>query len=619
MGLFDFWGGKKKENTPVEAPPAVAESPAQQTPAIVAVEVPEAAIDNTPTTFEINDVTHYKRPLPTAVYGGDFMVAGGNTPITTVLYSGEKNFGEMGPVIKNVLDHDKLGRRAWDAYLKDEVVANITKKKTRFKVGRGLHLDAEPKNDVLQLFGINLTEEQIEEFNKKVESLWSVYANTPGIADYANRVPLGKIATRADINASNRGDVLIILRVDENDMVKVQLIDGEHVSTPVGLSTISNTGELVDNHIGFDYVWKNGNRIRNGVEIDDTGAHVAYHVRNGIGLEWKRIAARNRFGSLIAYLYTGQEFRLDNTRGIPHSAQVMESGKQLDEYTSAAVSSAVERARIAYTIEHEVNAEGLDPRINNMLKVVGGTRDSMDLPVDVNGEELAREMAISTNKQTFNMPPGSKVNALDSKSEIRYKEFFETRENSMSASMDVPPEVARNVFTSSYSASRGAMNLFAFILGIERGEMGDGFYQPIYNLQLDMWVLRNKIDAPGYIEAMRNGNKLILGAYRHANWEGQPLPEIDELNSVKAARLMLGEAFDHVPLSTVEKQMKKLGTGNYRASVVQAGEELKEAGEYGIEPKQKGVPLPEDKTDGETPDDKEKKKEKEDENDEAPE
>jgi capsid protein len=510
------------------------------------------------------------------------MHAGYGTSVVTMIYDGEKNYGEMGPVLNYKMDHDKLGQRAWQLFTESETIYSVTRQKSRYKIGTGLNLDCEPKREVLQLLGITLEDKAIEEFNSVVEALWSLYASTPGTADYRNRDTLDKIHLRADRNAELRGDVLVVLRIDELDNVKVQLIDGEHVCTPVHLAPKWPDGKMVDNKVGLDYAAENGNIVRYGVEMNDRGEHVAYHVRTGDGLEWERIPARNRFDQLVAYLYYGEEYRLDHTRGIPRMTASMEGVKQLADYTDATVSSAVERARIPYFIEHDVRAEGLDPRQENMLDIVGGSREKLDLPANSNGEELAKTIAVSTNKQTFNMAPGSKINAPDSHAEVRHKEFHETRFDAIAAGQDMPPEVVAIKFGSSYSASRGSLNLMQFSLNIDRKDTGNQFLQPIYNLQLSLWILRFRVNAPGYIDALRKKNTLVLNAYRYVNWEGTPLPEIDELNAVKAQRAALGTAMDHVPLTTLQKAVKKLGNGNFNANVVQAGKELVHAESQGL-------------------------------------
>jgi capsid protein len=532
--------------------------------------------------------------------------AGGYAPIVNTIWNGEKNFGELGPVLKYIVDHDRLGRRAWQLDMDNETAHTAIREKNKWMLGPGLRLDAEPQEEVLKNEGIKL---DVGKFNDQVESYWKVYVRSKE-SDYAKRANLQKIAKRAVKNKSVRGDVLVVLRVEDNGNVTTQLIDGEHVATPPYFSPVPNTNQLVDNYIGYDYMNPETNRrVRWGVEIDDNGEPVAYHVRTGVGLEFKTIKAYDSLGFLRAYLYVGEEYRLDNLRGIPEITPSMETTKQLDDYSAAMVSSAVERARLAYFIEHEKGTDQIDPRTQNLAEMVGAPL-SMDVPVDVNGNILANTIATSSQKQTYNLPPGAKIAAPESKMEARFEEFYDTRRNSTFATMGIAPEIAKQLYTGSYSASRASTNGQQYTIDIDREDTGDQFYAPIYILQLHMWICLYKVDAPGYIDALMSGNTMVLNAYRYANWLGNPVPQIDKYKEVMAARAELGTNFDHVPLNSVEKATRDLGNGNYKANVKQMGQELKDAAAQGLKPVEKApVQNKVDDTDKEdTPPPKKKKK-----------
>jgi hypothetical protein len=532
-------------------------------------------------------------PLPSADwYGAGGGARGTFTPVINILYAGEKNLGELGPAIKYDVDHFALGTRAWQLDLTSDVCHTAVKQRGRWVLGTGLRLDAEPQIDVLKMFKISL---DAEKFNQQVEPLWKVYASGK-IADYANRVGLHKIAKRALKNAETWGDVLVVMRVSKSVHVKVQLIDGQWVQTPVGLSYQQTPqNELVDNKIGYDFVWTNGNRVRWGVEIDNDGQHVAYHVRTGIGLQYERIPAKGaKSGETMAFLVYGSEYRLDNLRGVPRITPSMEAAKQLDDYTSATIGGAVERQRIAWYLYHEKGTNDGSPIEDNFLRANG---IDQNLQTTNNGKEIARDAVATYNKQILNPTAGTEIRAIESDQEIHYKEVQETLRNTQYATMDIPPEVASMMYGGSYSASRAATNGFQYSLNIDRDDFGDQFYQPIYNLQLDIWVLTGLITAPGYLDALMRKDEIILAAYRYANWLGDPVPQIDKYKEVQAARLELGTAFDHVPLNTVQKATSDLGNGNFKANVAQAGKELEDTEAADIEPLKES---PEEKEPGES-------------------
>src|SRR5690606_32475242 len=68
--------------------------------------------------------------------------AGGWSPFPSVAFDGEKNAGEMGNVINLFPDYDSLRYRAYEAYLREDVVKSIVSKFFRFVIGNGLILKA---------------------------------------------------------------------------------------------------------------------------------------------------------------------------------------------------------------------------------------------------------------------------------------------------------------------------------------------------------------------------------------------------------------------------------------------------------------------------------------------
>lgn len=503
--------------------------------------------------------------------------------VVRALFNGERDFGEMGPAIYDEIDPFVLGLRSWQLFLRSETSHTIIKQKGKWVLGTGLRLDAAPKTEYLKSKGLEI---EGEKFSKQLEEMWELTSTKNPMMDYAGRVPLSKIAKRIERNMSVWGYVLIVHRFGKNNVVTTQIIDGQWVNTPIGSITIGGSTKLVDNKVGYDWIWpETGNRIRNGVEISDTGEHVAYFVRNGIGLVYERIPAKNSMGLLMAYICYGEEFRLDNTFGIPTITPNMQSSKQLDEYTDATVGSVKERAQIPYFFTHDKGTAATNPMQTGMAKILGnrGNGGTLDIPVDVEGKALANTVAATTKKMVFNLPEGTDVKSPEFKQELAYSDFHSTRFNADCATIGIPPEVASQLYGSSYSASRAATNGWQYMLNIDRDDFGDQFYQRVYNLQLWVWIFSGEIQAPGYIDAFYKGNEMIIAAYQYAHWQGDPVPQIDELKEIQAARLKLGLDSANVPLSTFEQECQRLGLGDFSNILKQYLVERKTAIDGGIQ------------------------------------
>lgn len=475
-----------------------------------------------------------------------------------VVYDGEKTSGELGFPKTFILDYSILRVRSWQALLESEIAHTVLNKFSAWAIGDGLKLQANPNITSLASEGVSFKKEQ---FNEDVEARWAVWANSK-LCSHNGMQSLGSIAKDAFTNVKVGGDVLVILRY-EKGFVTVQLIDGAHVQSP---------------SFGSDYFSEklsNGNTVRNGVEFDSTGRHVAYYVQKDDGLSFDRVVATDaKTGLTVAYLVYGSKYRLDNTRGIPKIAPVLETLAKLERYKEAAVGSAEERAKIVYQIVHNLGSTGESP-LQKVMARASGLDTKGENPTDIAGKQLAGSIAASTNKTTFNMPINSELKSLQSNNEMFFAEFYKTNADIICACFGIPPNVAFSLYNDSFSASRAATKDWEHTLKVERNDFSEQFYAPIYAMVLFTEIMKNKIRATGYIDAYMKGNKFVLEAFTSARWTGDMFPHIDPEKEARAERLKLGNKFEGVPLTTVENAVEVLNSGDSDSNIEQASEELK--------------------------------------------
>lgn len=488
-------------------------------------------------------------------------------------FNGETETGEMGPIRKYLIDHVALRMRSNQLDLESDVIHALFTRSAMWGIGDGLKLQAEPKTEMLKRMKIDMDGET---FNKNIEDLFQVFAEST-VCDYKGLRCLCEIASEGWQDEERGGDTLLVMRV-VNGMPKVDLIDGSHVCSPLGFT----------NFLGFDVINpNNGNRIRHGVELDSKGAHVAYWVRKGDGinaLDYERIQARmSTFPySELARLIYGQKYCIDNTRGIPIIASTMETAAKMGRYMSAALASAEERAKIVYAVENDINSTEENPGAKETAKAIGfgfpnGT------PTDSYGRDMAMRVQQSTNKQTFNLGTGSKLVALESKQEMHVRDFFEVNFDIVCASVGYPPEIIMSKYDSNYSASRAAIKDFEHTLDVKRSRFASQFYQVIYNFCLDVWAVSGVIEIPGYLEALLSRNEMVLAAIRKAEWVGDTVPNIDPLKEVQAWRLKMGAGMEHIPLCTSEEAAEALSGLDINSIMEQSAAERQRADELGIE------------------------------------
>lgn len=491
-------------------------------------------------------------------------------------FNGEKNLGEVGPIKDYQLDNDALIARSWQQYLDSETCHMGIKRLARWVIGAGLTLQSQPETTLLKGEGIKIDSEA---FNEITESRFEVYANNT-MSDFADMRTLHQMAYTAFVNMLNGGDVLVVCRIVKG-VVKVQLIDCCHVGNPLDVG-VAPSGDIT----------YNGNIIRNGVEIDGNGRHIAFHVQF-TPFEWRRIEARNsKTGQIMAWMGSIDDFRIDDTRGMPVLTPVIETASKLERYTEATIGGAEERQKVPYFIEHGNNSDGETPFAKGLAQVKDFKPNIDDVPIDVAGRQLASEVYASTQKQVFNMPIDSRINAIDSKQELYFKDFHNTVGDDIFSTIGIPPDVARMIYNNSFSASRAALKDWEHTLITLRSRFYKMFYAPIYALWLDVEVLKNKIQAPGYLQALMTRNQFVLSAYRAAEWIGANVPHIDPEKEVRAERLKLGDAFANVPLTTVEAATIALNGGDSENNMEQAAKELKKSNSLGIKPEPEPVAKP---------------------------
>lgn len=490
--------------------------------------------------------------------GADFSGSGGvYTPMFSSYYNGEKNLGAIGPIKNYRPNYEALRLRSWQSYYESEVSHTIVNSYIKWVIGKGLKLQCEPLVEVLNQEGIELDRQS---FCKSVEARYIAWSKS-SMSDYSGMKSKNELSAIAFKNADLGGDVLVILRYI-NNCVKLQLIDASHIISP-------NTGgsEM------FPQVLSNGNKILNGIEFSPSGEHIAFYVRD-CNLSFERIEAKNSLGLTCAFIYYGSEYRLDNVRGVPKLSSVLEKIASLERYASATLGSAEERQKIAYVMEPELMATPQNPLQSNMVKAHDYYKGSSQIPVTAEGKEIANTIAVSTQKQTFLMPPGIKMKSIESKQELFFKEFHTTYVELICACLGIPSNVAMMLYTESFSASRAALKDWEHTLHVTRNYFSTGFEQYIFNFWLETEILKNKIQAPGYLKAKISGNYMVLEAYRSVRFVGAPVPHIDPLKEVQAERLKLGAAAASYPLTTAEAATENLNGGESAANVQQFSEEI---------------------------------------------
>jgi capsid protein len=477
-----------------------------------------------------------------------------------VSFNGEKSFGEMGPVINYSVDYQNLAARSWQAYLESDITKTVLKKLGLWVIAEGLNLQAMPIRDLIKEYTGN--EINAQELSQKIEVRFRLWARSKR-ASMSGEEDLNDIALEAYKHCEIGGDVLVVQRLDETNNIRIQLYDTACLS-----SNIYNPHTT-------------GNNVYHGVEYDDSGKHLGYHIKvRGVGSDF--IPAYTN-GMRTAFLVYGDRYRAGDMRGIPAMTTSLETVKKLERYKEAAVGSAEERAKIVYQIVSEKDTAGMSPFTGQLANLYdadsGGTQTQ---PTDDVGQKLAGSVKATSNKETYLMMPGQELKSLESKQEMFFNEFYNTNANHLCAAIGIPPNVAFSMYNDSFSASRAATKDWEHTITVKRAKFCSQFYQRIYEFWFHVKVLTNKISAPGYMEAYGRDWD-VVESYVNSRFTGPMFPHIDPLKEAKAEREKLGELGRYMPLTTLERATEFLGGGEASHNIEQFAEELKLMEKSGLE------------------------------------
>jgi len=469
-------------------------------------------------------------------------------------WDGERNYGDLGFPINYTPDFRNLAIRSWQSFYESDITQIIIKNYLLWVVGKGLTLNSEPLEKYIKKIYPDFSRDN---FTDEIEDMWQLFASSKR-ASFSEMQDLHQIAFEACLNAIVGGDVLVIMRYDGN-YPTVQLIDGLHIMNPTS-------------GVWAEQARIAGNTIKEGVEVDKKGKHIAFYVQDDKG-GFERIAAFNtKTKRPMAWLMYGFKYRLNDRRGMPLFAVVLEELKKLGRYKDATVSSAEENAKVAFTIEHDKDGSGENIFTNAVKQASLSGQPTVPESSRGTGDTLATRIAMTTNKQAFNLPPGASLHAHKNEAEISFKDFFSTNFDIICATMGVAPEVAMSRFNSNYSASRMASKMTEFKFRVDRDTFAKEFYKPIYEFWLDTRVLLGKINTPGYITSMIKGDYEMIAAFKTSEFIGVNMPHVDPVKEVNAEVLKINNL-----LTTREKAARDLGVGDWHQNIENLRQENEKA------------------------------------------
>jgi len=441
---------------------------------------------------------------------------------------------------------DVLRQRSRDAYMGIPTAAAALKTMRTNVIAAGLV--PAPKLDADYL---GLTQEQAVELQTQIIREFSLWADTPDCdADHVDN--FYKLQQLAYLGYLMNGDAIAVLPIKEPSRtqpygLRVSVIEADRICSPDGLDRLAPCEVR-----GYQV-----HQIVQGVETDAEGAVVAYWICNRHPLanaanlqpgqmDWQRVEAYGEATGRRNVLHVMNRERAGQVRGVPILAPVLEALKQLGRYTDAEITAAVLSAYFTVIVKSSIANDGRP--FGEMLppeQLIDGA--------DQSSIELGPGAIVSLN-------PGEDVQFAEPKHpNTGYDAFTNAMIKQIGAAMEIPPEVMQKMFSTSYSAARGALNEFWRTCGMMREWFADDFCRPIYEEWFTEAVARGRIKAPGFFD-----DPARRRAYMECTWNGPARTNLNPVQEVDAAIKRVNAGF-----STAQEETAQMTGGDYNINIRQ--------------------------------------------------
>lgn len=401
---------------------------------------------------------------------------------------------------------------------------------------------------------LGMTDEAREEAEKAIAREFRLWAGNT-MCDATRRQNFYGIQQLAFLSMLMSGDVFALFGMKENKrtpyQTTIRLLEADRICNPD--SSGDSEGTATDS----------GGRIVDGVETDQEGTVIRYHVasRSPIAendsseLIWTAIDA---FGADTGYpniLHVMTYERPEQCRGIPFVAAEIEQLKQFTRYMNAELAANVVSAMLTCFITSDQDDGSF------------GMQDAVNKEDKVTDDDISLELAPGA---VYSLPPGKKIETVNPlRSNSQFETFVNTCITVIASSMGIPKEVLTKKYESNYTAARAALLDFWRTVKVYRTRFNDDFNQPIYEQWLSEAVATGRIDAPGFFD-----DPAVRQAWCGCVWMGASMGHVDPKKEVAAAESRIANN-----ITTQEQEAAEYNGNDWAANIRQRKKEVTAAQE----------------------------------------
>ncbi len=444
-----------------------------------------------------------------------------------------------------------LRQRSRILYQSAPIATAALKRQRTNIVGPGLRLKSTIDREAL-----GMTQEQAEAWQRKAQAEFNLWASKKQACDATGVNNFYGIQQLAALAWPMSGDVFaVIKRAEESTTMlpytlRLHMVEADRVRTPQAQTgTPAYISPLLADLTTAKL--ENGNTIYDGIEVNKSGAIVAYHIANtypnqtdGAVTEFTRVEAYGKETGLPNILHIMDTERPEQYRGVPYLAQCIEPLLQLRRYTEAEIAAAVVQSFFTAAITTEGDATG-----DVLPNEVGGA-GAPEVSRDVSEYEMG-------SGTTLFLEPGEDIKfGQPTHPNTGFDKFFRALCEQIGACLEQPADLVMMAFNASYSASRAALLEAWKAFRMRREWLADDLCRPVYEIWLTEAVARGRIYAPGFLT-----DPIIRQAYLGSEWIGPSQGQLDPVKEVTAAVVAIQNG-----LSTHEAEAVKINGSQFTSN-----------------------------------------------------
>ena len=423
------------------------------------------------------------------------------------------------------ISHWHARRNARSAYLDSIQAHAIVQRQADTVVDTGLKFKSAP---VASMLGI--TEEQAADWARDVERRFHLWASD-------------KTANRQEImNFYQYQRLACICQTRDGEyFTRLYYNNRRDLQNPLQFRAIE-PGAVAGN--GITHTDGNVASYADGIERDNTGREVAFHIQSLENGTYKQIRVPSRGGrsGRRLMLHGFQPEWPEQVRGYPRYFHALQEFENVTDYSLAHIKKAINQSNVTMYVKPSPDEAAASPFQGITNDSPAGFTPTLSEGLEASSDYIDPTIQyIPIEEATLGAPGSMGVFTLQGGEDLKsfqdtapvqeYGRFVDAFTSHLAASMSMPLEVLLMKFEQNYSASRAALIMFWRIAQMWRAEMASDLLNPVVEAWISGEISSNRITAPGWSDPR------MRKAWLNGSWAGVPMPNIDPMKTAKADQL----------------------------------------------------------------------------------